>query len=71
MARAVFGSKSQTSNTRQSGVSQGTPGGIPAAGKRPGMKIQVGDEVYLWFLVFLELLAMVGLRNYFRTHHGG
>lgn len=25
----------------------------------------------LWLLVALELLAQVGLRRYFRKHHGG
>ncbi len=71
MPRAVFGKNTSQSNTRQSGIPQGSPGGITAAGGRPGMKIQAGDEVYLWFLVVLELIAMVALRNYFRSHHGG
>ncbi|MDE2101933.1 MAG: hypothetical protein KGL39_32100 [Patescibacteria group bacterium] len=70
MARAVFGMNS-TSNTRQSGVTQGTPGGMKAAGGRPGKKLQAGDEVFLWVLVILEILAMVFLRNQFRRHHGG
>lgn len=71
MARAVFGKNSQTSNTRQSGVAQGTPGGLKAAGGRPGKKLNAGDEMYLWLLLALELLAMVFLRNQFRRHHGG
>ena len=71
MARAVFGTHSVTSNTHQSGASQGTPGGLRAAGGRPGMKIQAGDEMYLWLLVFLEVITMVFLRNQFRRHHGG
>ena len=71
MPRAVFGPKSSTSNTRQSGIPQGTPGGKSAAGGRPGMNLQAGDEVYLWVLVVLEILAMVFLRNHFRRYHGG
>lgn len=71
MARAVLGKNSATSNTRQSGVTGGTLGGIKAAGGRPGMKLQAGDEVYLWVLVFLEVAVMAFLRNRFRRHHGG
>ena len=71
MARAVFGTKASTSNTRQSGIPQGTPGGSNAAGGRPGKRIQAGDEMYLWILVVLEILAMVFLRQQFRRHHGG
>lgn len=29
------------------------------------------ETMALWFLVALELLAMGGLRHYFRKHHGG
>jgi len=71
MARAVFGSKSSTSNTRASGMTGGTLGGIKPAGSRPGMKMNVGDEAYLWMLVAIELLVMVFLRGQFRRHHGG
>lgn len=34
----------------------------------PGTSVEVAS---LWALVALELLAMVGLRRYFRRHHGG
>lgn len=71
MARAVFGKNSATSNSVPSGIPQGTPGGMRASGGRPGRKLQAGDEVYLWILVALEILAMVALRNHFRRHHGG
>ena len=71
MARAVFGAKSRTSNSTPSGIAQGTPGGLKAAGGRPGKKLMAGDEMYLWVLIVLELLAMVVLRNQFRRHHGG
>lgn len=71
MARSVYGKNSSASNTRQSGIPQGTLGGLRASGGRPGMKLQAGDEVYLWILVALEILAMVFFRNQFRRHHGG
>lgn len=72
MARTVYGRNSVNSNTHPSGVPQGTPGGIgAAAGRRPGMKLMVGDEAYLWLLLLLELLAMGLLRKHFRRHHGG
>lgn len=29
------------------------------------------EAMALWLLVGLELLAQVGLRHYFRRHHGG
>lgn len=70
MARTVLGNQSRTSNPRPSGVSQGTPGG--SARRLPGMKgLQVGDEVYLWFLVFIEVALMGFLRRHFRRYHGG
>ncbi len=71
MARAVFGAKSATSNTRASGTTGGTLGGVKSSGGRPGMKLNAGDEVYLWVMVALEMLLMVFLRNNFRSHHGG
>lgn len=69
MARARFAS----SNPSPSGYAQGTPGGqSQAAGARPGSRqMYLGDEVYLWFLVFLEVGTMCFLRNKFRRHHGG
>jgi hypothetical protein len=29
------------------------------------------EAMSLWLLVGLELLAQIGLRHYFRRHHGG
>lgn len=58
------------SNTNQSGVRQGTPGG--AATSKPGSRqLMLGDEMYLWVLVFLEVGLMAFLRKNFRRHHGG
>lgn len=31
----------------------------------------LGDVPALWVLVALEMGTMVGLRHYFRRHHGG
>jgi len=67
--RARFAS---ASNPTPSGLGQGTMGGPAPAGARPGTRpVRVGDEVYLWVLVFLEVGAMCALRNKFRRHHGG
>lgn len=71
MARAVFGHGTRMSNPTPSGVSQGTPGGRTAGGRRPGMKLMLGDEMYLWMLLVIELLAMGFLRKHFRRYHGG
>ena len=72
MARAVFGPRSATSNATPSGVPQGTLGGVKsAAGRKPGNKLMVGDEGYLWILLLLELVAMAFLRKHFRRYHGG
>jgi hypothetical protein len=71
MARTVLGTKSSTSNTRASGATGGTPGGVRATGSKPGMKMNAGDEVYLWAMVLIEILVMTFLRNNFRQHHGG
>jgi len=62
-----------TSNPRPSGIAQGTMGGpAPAAGARPGSRpLLLGDEMYLWALVLLEVAAMGALRRKFRRHHGG
>lgn len=47
-------------------------GGPAPAGARPGARnVALGDEVYLWFLIFLEVGTMCFLRNKFRRHHGG
>jgi hypothetical protein len=66
-------SRFYTSNPTPSGVPQGTMGGpAPAAGARPGTRsVNVGDEMYLWVLVFLEVGTMCFMRNKFRRHHGG
>lgn len=86
MARAVYGGRAPVSsgrvtaasNPNPSGISQGTPGGIgfagigvSAAGRRPGIKLTLGDEGYLWVLIAIELLAMGFLRRHFRRYHGG
>lgn len=47
-------------------------GPAPAAGARPGSRsLMLGDEVYLWFLVFAEVGVMCFMRKKFRRHHGG
>jgi len=60
------------------GATQTMPGGgqQPATG---GMRIggmtrgagKLGNEKYLWLLVALEVLAVLGLRHGFRRYHGG
>jgi hypothetical protein len=50
---------------------QGTPGGIKAGGLRPGMKLMVGEEAYLWLLVFIEVGILAAMRQKLRRHHGG
>ena len=61
------------SNTTPSGGPQGTQGGVrQAVGSRPGSRpVQLGDEMYLWILVGLEVGAIAWLRSAFRRHHGG
>lgn len=56
----------------QPGV-QGTLGGpAPAVGSRPGKRnMQLGDEVYLWILLALEIGAISWLRSAFSRYHGG
>jgi hypothetical protein len=71
MARSIFGTQSSTSNTRASGIPQGTPGGIKSAGMGPGRRMMVGDEAYLWLLLAIELFTMGWLRHHFRRYHGG
>lgn len=66
MARSPFGAGTATPNTNPS-VTYSPPTG----GARPGMKIRLGQEMYLWLLVAIELLLMVGLRMQFRNRHGG
>lgn len=31
----------------------------------------LGQEMYLWVLVLLEVIAIGGLRKFFRRFHGG
>jgi len=66
-------SRFATSNPTPSGYPQGTMGGpAPAAGARPGSRsVLLGDEVYLWVLVLMEVGTMAFFRNKFRRHHGG
>ena len=41
-------------------------------GARPGGKqLALGDEVYLWILVLVEVGLMGWARQQFRRHHGG
>ncbi len=68
MARGPF--SGAQSNTRQSGVPQGTPGGRA----RPmsfGFGSAMQEVGYLWILVITEVLLMGYLRKQFRRHHGG
>ncbi len=51
---------------------QGTPGGkIRGARGRNRGGMVVGQEVYLWILILVELAAIGGLRKFFRRFHGG
>lgn len=52
---------------------QGTLGGVRAAiGARPGGRsMVVGDQMYLWVLVLLEVAAISYLRSVFSRYHGG
>jgi len=73
MARAFSANRSfrnpAASNPTPSGITQGTPGG---ATSRPGRAtLMLGDEMYLWGLVLLEVGAIAFLRNHFRRYHGG
>lgn len=71
MARAFAGRMPSASNPNVSSAhNAGTPGG--PASRRPGRpQLMVGDEMYLWVLVGLEVLATVILRKNFRRYHGG
>jgi len=68
MARMGYGSRSAP----QAGT-QGTLGGPAAAiGPRPGKRLTImGDEVYLWILVGIEVAAISFLRSAFSRYHGG
>lgn len=51
---------------------QGTMGGPAPVGPRPGKRLPTfGDEVYLWVLITLEVLAIGFLRHLFSRYHGG
>lgn len=52
---------------------QGTMGGpAPAVGARIGSRtVKLGDEVYLWILVGVEVAAISWLRSAFSRYHGG
>lgn len=73
MARAFSGKSSAGSNPGTGNVGMsGTPGGRGRMGMRPGARsINVGDEMYLWLLVLLEVGFLGFLRHRFRRHHGG
>jgi hypothetical protein len=77
MARAFSYNRSSrnpaASNPTPNGMPQGTMGGpaMPASSKPGRMMLMVGDEAYLWGILFLELGAIAFLRNHFRRYHGG
>ena len=68
MARSPFGIGTATPNSNPSVTYKG--GGM-AAGPRPGKHLAVGQEMYLWLLVFTEVALMAALRMQFRNRHGG
>jgi hypothetical protein len=35
------------------------------------MTLRLGDEVYLWIVVGIEIALIGFLRNHFRRYHGG
>lgn len=63
----------RTSRSAPSAGATGTLGGKAAAvGARPGRRsIQLGDEMYLWILVFLEVGFIAYFRTVFSRYHGG
>lgn len=75
MARTVYGNGAASNTTPQTDrAPQGTLGGMARkpAGPRPGRKqLVLGQEMYMWILVGLEVAAMCALRRKFRRHHGG
>lgn len=42
-------------------------------GRKPGRRqsSKLGQEVYLWILVVIEVAMIGGFRKYFRRYHGG
>ena len=73
MARTVLGRNAYKSNTTPQGGAGGTMGGMPSAsGGRPGRRqILLGDELYLWILVFIEAGGIGWARTYLKKRHGG
>lgn len=72
MARMFAGPRvPAASNANPSAAANaGTLGG--RVGGRPGRpQLMLGDEVYLWGLVALEVIATGMLRSKFRRYHGG
>lgn len=71
MARTM-GRQSTSRSAPGPGV-QGTLGGpAPAVGARPGRRaLQVGDEMYLWVLVIVEVAIIANFRRMFSRYHGG
>lgn len=74
MAAKTVQFRPRGSNTTQSGVAQGTPGGVTAFSRGKKSFSSMGnmqDVKYIWVLVAAEALAVLGLRKKFRRYHGG
>lgn len=69
------GMRSAQSNSRPSGIPQGTPGGQGSKRGTPRVKLGVGglnvETTYLWLLIAIEIGVMVFLRQHMRRYHGG
>jgi hypothetical protein len=50
---------------------QGTPGGRARKQGTNGRKMIVGQEMYLWILILVEIAMIGGFRKFFRRFHGG
>lgn len=71
MARAFAGRMPSASNPAPSrAANAGSPGG-PATGRPGRHQLMLGDEMYLWMLVIIEVLLTGILRKKFRRYHGG
>lgn len=72
MARTITLPNSNSRNhTSQTGVPQGTPGGVrQSVGWMPSGG-GIGVEYYIYILVAAELGLMAFFRHHFRKHHGG
>lgn len=58
----------------QSTGPQGTTGGTASPRRKPGaarQSLKMGQHVYLWILVGVELTLTGAFRKYFRKFHGG